>query len=70
MLTSGDTLQIKKVTDLIHSAKEQTKYQIKVIFNLLLERDKHLMCTLYPPNAVKALQETILAAFLGTATGR
>lgn len=70
MLTSAEILQMKKVTNLIHSAKEQTKYQIKVIFNLFFERDKHLMCTLYSPNAVKALQETILAAFLGTARGR
>lgn len=61
---------MKKVTDLIHSAKKQTKYQIKDIFNLDFERDKHLMHTLYPPNVVKALEETILAAFLGIATAR
>lgn len=70
MLTSEEILQMKKVTDLICSAKKQIKYQIKVIFHLVFERDRHLMSTLYPPNVVKALEETILAAFLGTATGR
>lgn len=48
----------------------KSKYQIKVIFNFVFEGDRHLMCTLYPSNVVKALEETILAAFLGTATGR
>lgn len=70
MLTSEEILQMKKVTDLIHSAKKQSKYQIKVTFNLVFEGDKHLMHSLYPPNIVKALEETILAAFLGTARGR
>lgn len=70
MLTSEEILQMKKVTDLICSAKKQIEYQIKVIFHLVFERDRHLMSTLYPPNVVKALEETILAAFLGTATGR
>lgn len=57
MLTSEEILQMKKVTDLICSAKKQIKYQIKVIFHLVFERDRHLMCTLYPPNVVKALEE-------------
>lgn len=70
MLTSEELLQMKRVTDLTHSAKNQTKNQIRIIFNLVFERDKHLMYTLYPPNVVKALEETILAAFLATATGR